>query len=189
MEDTERRSVGAWPVVVFTATLLIVISLIVRLFVAAEVSVALVIAIAAVAGLLVLSPRVFELAELTISKEGLVAKIREMEHKVESAKQGVKETEKKIDQLFAYTMSDAMFGNLRKLATGAFGHYRNNGGLRRELRHLRDIGYIAVKGHIGDLPDEGGNLSDFVTITPVGKEFVALREALEAKGSPLRREN
>jgi hypothetical protein len=169
---------------VFAATLLILVALVVRLFLATEVSAALVIAIAAVSGLLILSPRVFELAELTISKQGLIAKIRDVEQKVESAEQGVKKAEKKIDQLFAYTMSDSMFGNLRKLAAGNFGHFRNNGGLRRELRHLRDVGYVTVKGHIGDLPDEGSNLSDYVTVTPVGKDFVSLRESLEAKSAP-----
>ena len=189
MEDTNRQSVGAWPVVVFTAILLTLIALVVRLFLAAEVSGALVIAIAAIAGLLVLSPRLFELAELRFSKEGFVARLQKVEHKVESTEQGVKRTEKKIDQLFAATMSDSMFENLRKVASGAFGHFRNSGGLRRELRHLRDIGYITVKGHIGHLPDQGNNLSDFVTITPAGKEFVALRETLEAKASPSPPEN
>ena len=32
---------------------------------------------------------------------------------------------------------------------------------------------------MGDLPDEGADLSDFVTATPVGKQFIALRETLE----------
>jgi len=184
MTDNGHKTVGAWPIVVFTATLLILAALIVRLFLASEVSAALVIAIAAIAGLLILSPRVFELTELTVSKDGLVAKIRDVEQKVESTGHAVKNAEKKIDQLFAYTMSDTMFGNLRKLTTGNFGHFRNNGGLRRELRYLRDVGYITVKGHIGDLPDEGSNLSEHVAVTPVGKEFVALRESLEAKSDP-----
>jgi hypothetical protein len=72
-----------------------------------------------------------------------------------------------------------VFNNLKKLATGHFGHFKDNGGLRRELRHLRDIGYITVKGHIGDLPDEGPDLSEFVTITPVGRQFLELRGSLE----------
>jgi hypothetical protein len=183
MEENGRKPGAVWPVVVFSATLLVLAALIVKLFLAPEVSTALVIAIAALAGLLVLSPRVFDFAELSLSKEGLVAKIRDVERKVESTEEEVKKAERKIDQLFAYTMSDSIFGNLRKLATGQFGHFKNNGGLRRELRHLRDIGYIAVRGHIGDLPEEGNNLSDYVTITPVGKDFVALRESMEAESN------
>jgi hypothetical protein len=177
MADEARKGVGAWPIVVFTTTLLVLVSLIVRLFLGAEVPAALVIAIAAIAGLLILSPRVLELAELTISKEGLVAKLRDVEQKVET-------TEKKIDQLFAYTMSESMFGILGKLAKGNFGHIKITAGVRRQLRHLRIIGYITVKGPIGNLPDEVANLSDYVTVTPVGKEFVAFRESLEAKSSP-----
>jgi hypothetical protein len=174
MGKSEAKSVRIWPVVVFGATVSILACLIVKMFLVAEPPASLLIAIAVIAGLLILSPRVFDLAELTISKGGLVAKIRDMEQKVETA-------ERKIDQLFAYTMSDSMFENLQKLASGRFGHFRNNGGLRRELRHLRDVGYISVQGHIGDLPDDGQNLSDFVTVTPVGRDFVALRQSLEAK--------
>jgi hypothetical protein len=174
MEKVEAKGTWIWPVVLFSAILLVLACLIVKMFLLTEAPASLVIAITAIAGLLILSPRVFDLAELTISKGGLVAKIRDVEQKVESA-------ERKIDQLFAYTMSDSMFENLRKLAPGPFGHFRNDGGLFRELRHLRDVGYISVRGHISNLPYEGQNLSDFVTITPVGREFVALRESLEPK--------
>jgi hypothetical protein len=86
-----------------------------------------------------------------------------------------------MDQVLAYTMTDSMFNNLRKLASGNFGHFRNNGGLRRELRHLRDAGYISVAGHVGELPDEGSNLSDHVKVTPVGREVVGLRDSMEAR--------
>src|SRR5436190_4086622 len=115
MADSEGKSAGAWPVVLFAAILLILVALITKLFLAAEESTALVIGIAAITGLLVLSPRVFELTERTVSKDGRTAKIEVVEQKVDKAEQDIKKAERKIDQIFAYTMSDSMFSNLRKL--------------------------------------------------------------------------
>ncbi len=174
----------AWPIVVFSATVAVLISLVVKMFLVTEVSTPLVVAIAAISGLLIVSPRVFDLAELTISKDGLVAKIKHAEEKAEVAEKAVKEAEKKIDRLFAYTMSDSMYRNLKKIVSGAFGSFENSGGLRTELRHLRDVGYIQVKGHIGELPRSGVDLSVFVTATQVGKDFVALRDSIEAESKP-----
>jgi hypothetical protein len=171
-----------WPFVVFGATALVLVGLFVKLFQLDDAPAALVIAIAAVAGLLILSPRVFDLIELSVSNTGLTAKIRDVEKKVEEAKQKVEEAGHKIDQLFAQTMSTEMFENLRKISSGNFGKYSTeNSGLLRELRHLRDVGYIEVEGTLGSLPREGDDLSRHVRVTPVGKEFVALRESLEEK--------
>lgn len=66
-----------------------------------------------------------------------------------------------------------MFENLSRLSTDRFGRYRMNGGLERELRHLRDVGYIEVAS-IRNIPSEGEDLSVHVKITPEGKNFVAL---------------
>lgn len=171
-----------WPFVVFGATALVLLALFVKLFQLADAPAALVIAIAAVAGLLILSPRVFDLIELTVSNTGLTAKIRDVEKKVDQAKQEIEQTGQKIDQIFAQTMSPAMFENLRKLSSGDFGKYSTeSSGLLRELRHLRDVGYIEVEGALGNLPREGENLSQYVRVTPVGKEFVALRESLQER--------
>lgn len=93
----------------------------------------------------------------------------------------VEGVEERISRIFAYGMSDTMFKNLKGLSTARFGRFRNSGPLRRELRYLRDIGYIKVKGNVGDLPDQGDDLSTFVTITTIGKEFVKLREDLEVE--------
>jgi hypothetical protein len=182
MENSSEKTAWAWPIAVFAATLLVLASLIVKMFLLDEISTTLVVSIVAISGLLILSPRIFELSELTLSTDGLIAKIRDVERKVETTKQEIKKTEQKIDKLFAYTMSPSMATNLRKVAAGNFGHFRNSSGLQRELRHLRDIGYIDVKGNLGDLPDEGNELSDFVTATPTGKDFLALRESMEADG-------
>jgi hypothetical protein len=105
--------------------------------------------------------------------------IKEIRSRQDTAESRIQEAEQKIDRIFAYTMSDAIFLNLKKLSTGRFGQFANSGSLRRELRHLRDIGYITVNGHIGDLPPQGADLSRFVSITPVGAQFVRFREGLE----------
>lgn len=105
--------------------------------------------------------------------------ITDLKSRQESAESRLKTAETKIDRLFANTMSDTMYLNLQKLSTGCFGPFENNGGLRRELRHLRDIGYITANRHISEIPKNGGNLSEFVGITPTGKEFVEFREALK----------
>jgi hypothetical protein len=104
--------------------------------------------------------------------------ISEIKSRQDTVDSRIEQAEKRIDRIFAYTMSDPIFVNLKKLSTGAFGHFQTNGGLRRELRHLRDIGYITVKGHINDLPDDGAELSAFVSVTPVGRQFVTLRDTL-----------
>lgn len=168
----------AWQITVFCAALLIAFALVVKLFVSAEVSSTLVSAILAVVVLLFLCPRLFELAELTVTKGGLKAKLRAVEQKAEMAEQSVKNAEKKIDQLVAFSMSESLFSNLQKLATGNFGRARVDDGFQRELRHLRNLGYITVKGYIRDIPGETERLSEYIDVTPIGKEFIGLRESM-----------
>jgi hypothetical protein len=97
-----------------------------------------------------------------------------------ATKDEVKAVESKVDALFTYSMAPPMYENLRKLATGHFGSFVKNGGLSRELYHLRDVGYIQVNS-ISAIPDGGSNLSDYVSVTDKGKEFVNHREELEAR--------
>jgi hypothetical protein len=116
---------------------------------------------------------------LGVSEAKVARDIRDIRTRQESAETRIQEAERKIERIFLYTMSDNIFRNLKKLASGSFGHFENTGTLRRELRHLRDIGYVTAKGHIGDLPDEGNDLSEYIAITSVGRQFVELREALD----------
>ena len=83
-----------------------------------------------------------------------------------------------IREIFLLSMGTNMYNNLRKIDSGNFGSYKNlkkDSGLQRELFYLRDIGYIDVS-HIRELPEEGNNLSDYVKITELGKQFVFIRE-------------
>ncbi len=116
---------------------------------------------------------------LGVSETKVAREISDIRSRQDTAESRIKETEKKVERLFAYTMSDSMFLNLKKLSTGKFGHFKNSSALRRELRHLRDVGYIKGRGHISDLPEKGDELSDFIIVTPVGKQFVEFREELE----------
>jgi hypothetical protein len=81
------------------------------------------------------------------------------------------------------TMSRPMYKNLRKLESGRFGPYEMSEGLKRELYHLRDIGYIEVQSirEIENRYPEGENLSIHVEITKAGREFVKLREKIESE--------
>ncbi|MFF0531617.1 hypothetical protein ACFYT3_24925, partial [Nocardia amikacinitolerans] len=56
---------------------------------------------------------------------------------------------------------------------------RESGGtsLDRELRYLRDVGYIDVRS-IAQIPAEGDDLSDWVDVTPTGRDFIALRNEI-----------
>lgn len=100
-------------------------------------------------------------------------KLQKIEDKVIAVEKDVN-----ITKQFLLSMSKPMYENLVKIASGDFGPYRieKGSGLQRELYHLRDIGYIAVQS-IRSIPNVGANLSDYVQITPIGKEFIQLRES------------
>jgi hypothetical protein len=100
-----------------------------------------------------------------------------IQEKFEKAEEKVSTIEHKINTLFIMTMSPAMYENLRKLASSRFGPYVMTDMLRRELYHLRTIGYIDVKS-IRDIPGNGDDLSAYVKATPAGMEFAKLRETL-----------
>ncbi len=104
--------------------------------------------------------------------------IGELKKEVEIVRKNLEVTNERISNLFLTTMSPAMYENLKKLSSGTFGHYKINKGLKRELYHLRDIGYVKVKS-ITAIPAEGADLSRFVEITPTGKQFVEFRENIE----------
>jgi hypothetical protein len=82
-----------------------------------------------------------------------------------------------VASLFLITMSAGMFKNLDKIGSGHFGRYAMSDALRRELHHLRDVGYIDVYA-IRDIPSQGDDLSRYVTITDAGREFVRLRKSI-----------
>lgn len=84
----------------------------------------------------------------------------------------------RVAELFLTTMSPAMYYNLQKLASNSFGRFKMAQGLKRELYHLCDIGYIEIDS-ISSLPSEGSNLSAYVRVTDTGQRSVSLRGDLE----------
>ncbi|CCH99993.1 hypothetical protein ACQY1Y_21475 [Microcystis ichthyoblabe FBCC-A1114] len=106
--------------------------------------------------------------------------IGELRDEVRDVRKELSDVNEKVSDLFLTTMSPNMYFNLKKLKSGRFGNYEINKGLKRELYHLRDIGYIEVESITG-IPSEGRNLSDHVQITPTGKQFVELRENIESE--------
>jgi hypothetical protein len=172
-ESNVGRTENALRWAVFLSIALVEILLIVKLFMEPSVEPNLLIAIVIVAGFLILSPRVFDLVRFGVGKEGFSADLQ----------QQLNETNARIDRLFLLTMSGPMYENLRKLASGLFGPYTMSVGLRRELYHLRDIGYVEVNS-ISEIPSTGKDLSAYVQVTPVGAEFVKKREKMrEGSGS------
>jgi hypothetical protein len=110
-------------------------------------------------------------------KIGTLLELGEVKGEVRELRGRVDDISQRVASLFLLTMSPTMYVNLRKLNSGHFGPYEANDGLLRELQHLRDLGYIEAHG-LRQLPHSGPDLSQYVTITPTGRDFVSLRESL-----------
>lgn len=104
--------------------------------------------------------------------------IGQLKAEVDIVRSKIIEVDKKIARLFLAAMAPTMYSNLEKLASGKFGEYKKTEGLRRELYHLRDIGYIKVES-ITRIPNDGPNLSDYVKITNTGNQFIELRKEIQ----------
>jgi hypothetical protein len=103
--------------------------------------------------------------------------ILELGQRINTVESQVVHLQDRVARAFVLSMSNAMFSNLVKLASGSFGRFEKNRGLERELRHLRDIGCIEIAS-VDKIPLSGSDLSEYVTVTASGHEFVALRREL-----------
>lgn len=125
--------------------------------------------------------------ELKILRESFIDRLKrgssirfgiiELGEKVEEVKNDLENTNQKISRLFITTMGKNLYDNLKKIKDGNFGPFHKSDGLKRELYYLRDMGYVDVPS-ISGIPDSGPNLSEHLVITPLGKEFVELREEI-----------
>ncbi|WP_414572837.1 hypothetical protein [Nostoc sp. CCY 9925] len=100
----------------------------------------------------------------------------------------VKGQEDRIAKLYALSMSEDAFYQLKKLATGAFGAFwidpELRVGLATELNYFKILGYIKFDQNprvvdIRDLPKgdhPNDDLSNYISVTPQGRAFIALRE-------------
>lgn len=109
-------------------------------------------------------------------------RLNQTDKRVEETKAELDETKDRVEKLFLATMSTPMYNNLKKLATPPFGDYIMQTGLKRELYHLRDIGYVLItqqcKGSISEIPQVGEDLSIYVTVTDSGKEFIEEKDKI-----------
>jgi hypothetical protein len=80
-------------------------------------------------------------------------------------------------------ISPILYSQLRKFASGNFGRFVTSDVFRSELRALRSMGFITMREGmtIAGLPERGAQLSDMVSITPMGLE--ALETLAAASGS------
>lgn len=97
----------------------------------------------------------------------------------------VKAQDSKIAKLYALSMSEDAFGQLKKLSTGNYGGFwldpNLTVGLAAEINYFKILGYIKFKKveDTRDLPKDehpNENLSDYISVTPQGHAFIALRE-------------
>lgn len=109
---------------------------------------------------------------------------------LERVKVAVDQAESAIDRLYALSMSDDAFAQLKKLGTGSFGGFwldpNFTVGLAAEINYFKILGYITFKNiaDTRDLPTgEHGDkkLSDYISVTPLGHEFIALREKAQER--------
>lgn len=92
-----------------------------------------------------------------------------------------KSNDRKLLGIVNGMMSTDTYSKLKIFNSGNYGSFDNTSSLRRELRYLRQIGYITVRGRIHDLPSRGDDLSEYVTVTDAGRNFVDFREEYEAE--------
>jgi hypothetical protein len=103
----------------------------------------------------------------------------------------VQDQDHKIGKLYALSMSDDAFNQLTRLAGGNYGGFYLDPnpavGLAAEINYFKILGYITFRkvADTRDLPTgnhPGDNLSDYITVTPPGRAFIALRQDAIRKG-------
>jgi hypothetical protein len=137
--------------------------------------------------LAVIWPLVPNITNLKIGLSGveIINKLDEANTKAANAESKANDALAKFTRFVFNSMPRPTFDNLKKIADGHFGSYKMSDGFRQELRYLRDSGYILTKDiAIGNIPINAHDLSDFVYITDLGKDFIKQREAAEAAAPP-----
>lgn len=152
-------------------------------FLTNEPSLELLIPIVVLAVFMGLMPRIEDITSLSLTQEGIKTELSTIRNELSEAQKTIEENRNRIDNLFIFSMSDVMYENLKKLLNNDFRNYQKTEGLERELQYLRMIDYIAMRDdhHLREIPVNGENLNlaDYIQVTRTGKEFVALREAVE----------
>jgi hypothetical protein len=110
---------------------------------------------------------------------------RQVREKVELQEKQLNVQQEIITQLVVYSMSSYIFDLLAKLYHGnRHGDeylFRDDESMKRDLRYLRDHGYLE-HFYMGDLYD-GENLIGQIRLTPMGNFLVELREQLHRRSA------
>jgi hypothetical protein len=173
MDDQGARDQRLVLATVLATLVLVIAGLFVALFTSDTADVPVVTAIVACVVLMLLVPQMSRV--VAVKGFGVEATMAARIEKVEGA---VDETNRRIDALFALSISDWQYRNLVKLASGTFGPFVRSLGLENDLRHLRNHGYVAIPS-VRDIPDRGDELCTHVEVTDTGRKFVELREELQ----------
>lgn len=124
---------------------------------------------------------------------GLNIKLAGQVQEIKVSQQGLKETQEshskdlgEIRLILKSLVTESERKHLKKLAGGTAVNYKKSNALERELRHLRDIGFIEPKEdpqedrrRIGHLP-QTFDLGFYFVITKQGIEYIKRMETLEA---------
>lgn len=114
------------------------------------------------------------IAEFNVGPLGV--KLRNLEKRQVELEKEIAGIRDRVTKLFLNTMAKSMYENLTKLSEGGF-EYEKTDDLIREITHLRDAGYVEdFDAH--QIRPRGEALEAFVRITPLGREFLELREYL-----------
>ena len=117
-----------------------------------------------------------------------IQRIKVAGFEIERVKAEVKQTKSQIEQLYALSMSEDAFNQLKKLSTDSFGPFWIDPaltvGLAAELNYFKILGYIEFDRvpsvvDTRDLPkgdNPNDDLSRYIRVTQQGHDFIALRE-------------
>jgi hypothetical protein len=135
-------------------------------------SIQLVFALVIIATLLFLFPRLDDVVSMTFDRGVFENKLNGINKKIGTSKS-------RIDKLVLLSMSKSAYDTLKKISSGTFGAYKMSENVERDIYFLLDLGYINSVEKIRNIPYEGSNLSEYLKITDVGKQFIDLRKSVE----------
>ncbi len=139
----------------------------------------LLLAVGIVTILLILTLNVENLKSISLGKDGLKAEMQELQKKIDKNKQ-------KLYDLISLSMGEDAYENLKKLASRQFGDYTKEKymGLETELYYLRNLGYVELIPNsarpIHEIPESGGELSDYIRVTEAGFKYIELRNSVDS---------
>jgi hypothetical protein len=117
------------------------------------------------------------LTQVDLTSAGVSFKLRSLERGQENLRSELDAVRERVTTLFLNTMAPSTYGQLLKLRGRNFFDYHKTEDFEREMTNLRDAGYVADFNWAA-IPAGGADLSNHIRITPLGEEFLALRELL-----------